>query len=205
MTLIQLWRKLRYGEPVIIVSGLPRSGTSMLMKMLAAGGLEIVSDGLRSADEDNPKGYFELEKIKDLDKNTDKSWLKDLRGKCVKIISFLLRDLPDNNNYRLIFVDRHLEEVIASQNKMLVRRGETGGATSDEKMIENYREHLKRIKNMLAHKPCFEVLYLNHHDVISNPEEISRQVNDFLGLELDLDKMVTSVDPSLYRNRKVAP
>ncbi|MBN2383832.1 sulfotransferase domain-containing protein [bacterium] len=201
MSITKLIRKMRYGAPLIVVSGLPRSGTSMLMKMLDAGGLAIASDGKRMADEDNPKGYFEMERVKELDKNLDKTWLKELRGKCVKIISYLLRELPTDNNYKVIFVERHLDEVIASQNKMLVRRKQTGGEASDDKMVENYRNHLWKTKYMLEHEAPFEVLYLNHRDVLKEPESMAIRINKFLGLNLEVKKMVEVVDPNLYRNR----
>src|SRR3990172_7400630 len=92
------------GEPIVVVSGLPRSGTSMMMKMLEAGGMPILTDGERSADIDNPKGYFELERIKNLERETDKSYLRAARGKALKVISFLIKELPDDNDYRVIFM-----------------------------------------------------------------------------------------------------
>ena len=119
----RLYRRIRYGEPVIIVSGLPRSGTSMAMQMLAAAGVSVVTDGVREAGEDNPKGYYEDERVKDLHKETqDGAWVREARGKAIKIISFLLKDLPETNNYKVIFMRRDLSEVLASQQKMLDRR-----------------------------------------------------------------------------------
>ena len=194
--------KLKYGEPVILVSGLPRSGTSMLMKMLDAAGLEIATDNIRTADEDNPKGYFELEKVKDLDKDLDKSWLAQYKGKVVKIISFLLPHLPDNINFKVIFVIRDIDEVIASQNKMLVRRGEPTDTTSDEKMKRNYAMHLRKVKYQLKNSPNIDVLYLNHRDVIQAPKEQAIQLNRFLGNAFNVEKVAGVVDPNLYRNRK---
>src|SRR4026207_1213461 len=117
-------RRRKYGEPIVIVSGLPRSGTSMMMKMLEAGGLTVMTDAIRQADIDNPRAYCECERVKNLEKETDKSYVREARGKVLKVISFLLKDLPDDNYYRVIFMRRHLDEVIASQNKMLDRRGE---------------------------------------------------------------------------------
>ena len=106
--------KMKYGDPIIVVSGLPRSGTSMCMKMLEAGGVDVVQDGIRSADEDNPKGYFEHERVKDLDKGGDKSWVKNARGQAIKVISFLLPHLPSDNRYQVVFVRREYQEVLAS-------------------------------------------------------------------------------------------
>ena len=136
-----LLRRRKYGEPVIIVSGLPRSGTSMMMKMLEAGGVSIMTDAIRQADVDNPKGYYEYERVKHLEKETDKSYVREARGKALKVISFLLKDLPDDNYYRVIFMRRDLDEVIASQNKMLDRRGEES-IEERETMAEAYRNHL---------------------------------------------------------------
>ena len=106
-------------DPIIVVSGLPRSGTSMMMGMLEAGGLELVVDGIRAADEDNPRGYYELERVKDLAKAEDKSWLITLQGKGVKVISLLLQHLPEAYNYKIIFMRRSIAEVLDSQSKML--------------------------------------------------------------------------------------
>src|SRR5512136_2813877 len=123
-SLTRLYRRLRFGEPVVVVSGLPRSGTSMLMKMLEAGGLTLVTDGQRTADEDNPKGYYEVERVKDLANETDRAWLNAARGKGIKVISYLLKSLPADLNYKVLFIRRDLDEILASQKKMLARRGE---------------------------------------------------------------------------------
>src|ERR1700730_12387191 len=110
----RLYRRLRYGAPIVVVSGTPRSGTSMAMKMLDAGGMPTLTDGIRAADESNPKGYYEFERVKELDKNGDIAWLSDARGNAVKIISFLLTFLPESFDYQVIFMDRDLDEVLAS-------------------------------------------------------------------------------------------
>ncbi len=203
MMALKRWiSKIRYGAPLILVSGLPRSGTSMLMKMLNEGGLEIATDSIRRADEDNPKGYFELERVKDLDKEQDKSWLGQYKGKVVKIISFLLPHLPGDLNYRVIFIDRNIEEVIASQNKMLTNRNETGGPADDAKMAKNYEMHLRKVKYLLGHSPNIETLYVNHRDIVENPNPQVDRINRFLGGNLDVEKMRQAVDPALYRNRR---
>lgn len=195
-------RKIRRGKPIIIVSGLPRSGTSMIMKMLDAAEIEIASDNIRTADDDNPKGYFELERVKELDKNKDKSWLTELRGKAVKIISYFLPNLPYKNGYKVIFIERNLQEVIASQNKMLVNRGKEPDTSGDGKMILRFEGHLQKIKTMLQHDDRFDVLYIKHHDVLNDPLAQAIKINRFLGGRLDEEKMAMAVDPDLYRNRK---
>jgi hypothetical protein len=196
-------RHLRYGEPIVVVSGLPRSGTSMAMKMLDAAGIPIVSDGIRSADEDNPKGYFELERVKDLAQENDWSWLSDARGKAVKIISYLLKELPPNHNYKIIFMRRDLNEVLASQAKMLERRGEPN-EIDDAKMIELYESDLWKANYLLKNNPHFEPLQISYRDVLDGPEDQARRLNEFLGGGYDVEKMAAAVDPALYRNRAEA-
>jgi hypothetical protein len=201
-SIVRLCRRLRYGAPVVVVSGLPRSGTSMLMKMLEAGGLSVVTDGLRTADEDNPKGYYEVERIKDLARETDTAYLRDARGKVVKVISFLLRYLPGDLNYRVVFIRRSVEEVLASQKKMLARRGEADD-TPAERMRELAETDLWRAGYLLRHAPQFEVIDVQYADFLAHPQEWARRLNQFLGGKLDVEAMAGVVDPALYRNRAV--
>jgi len=168
--------------------------------MLDAAGLSIVTDEIREADEDNPRGYFELEQVKDLDKGGDKSWLPGHRGKVVKIISFLLTDLPDTCFYKVVFMRRDLDEVIASQNKMLVRRDEKVDG-DDEKMKELYAKHLRKLEVQLGERGNFEILDVHYREVIDDPRAQARRVGRFLGLSDRADAMAEAVDPSLYRNR----
>ncbi|MES2641380.1 MAG: sulfotransferase domain-containing protein [Myxococcota bacterium] len=193
----------RYGDPLVIVSGLPRSGTSMMMKMLEAGGLPIMTDAIRAADIDNPKGYYEFERVKDLEKEKDKSYIRDGRGKVLKVISFLLKDLPDDNRYKVIFMRRDLNEVIASQNKMIKHRGEVD-ETNDKMMIEAYLNHLAAVRILVRKRPNFEMVEVRYDTAVHQPAEAARQVNAFLGGTLPEDRMREVVDAELYRNRKGA-
>jgi hypothetical protein len=186
---------------VVIVSGLPRSGTSMMMKMLEAGGMAIMTDAVRQADIDNPKGYFEYERVKHLEKETDKSYIREGRGKALKVISFLLKDLPGDCFYRVIFMRRHLDEVITSQNRMLDRRGEDA-IDERETMAEAYRNHLAAVKIMVRTRPNFEMLEFRYDEAVANPRQAARAVSAFLGGRLDEAAMVGVVDGELYRNRK---
>jgi hypothetical protein len=196
-------RRIRYGRPIVVVSGLPRSGTSMAMKMLHAGGLDVMTDGLREADESNPKGYFELEAVKELDKSGDTAWLKDARGKAVKIISFLLTWLPEHHEYRVVFMERDLDEVLASQNKMLVHRRETPGTPEeDDRMRQQYAAHLAKVHRFLASRRCFSVLRVNYRSAIERPREEAQRINAFVGGRLNIDRMLEVGDPALYRNRR---
>jgi len=173
----------------------------MAMQMLEAGGVEILSDGIRSADESNPVGYYELERVKELDKEGDRSWLAEAKGRAVKVISYLLPHLPETLNYRLLFMDRKLDEIIASQNKMLVLRGERQ-ETSDERTRELFEDHLWKVKRLLAGRLCCELLEVSYGDVIDRPTEQADRMNRFLGGVLDVERMAAVVDERLYRNRR---
>jgi len=198
--LVRFYRRLRYGEPIVIVSGLPRSGTSMVMKMLEAGGLTILTDGVRTADEDNPKGYYEVERVKSLAAEEDKGWLAGARGKGIKVISYLLRSLPATYNYRVVFIRREIEEVLASQRKMLARRGETE-ETAPERMRSLFEDDLWRACYQLQHRPEFETIELHYSAVLARPLEEARRLAAFLDGKLDAEAMAAAVDPQLYRNR----
>ncbi len=188
-------------NPVIIVSGLPRSGTSMMMKILEAGGLEIVTDNERTADEDNPKGYYEFEIVKQLGDGGEADWVKQAEGKVVKVISFLLQHLPPSHSYKVIFMRRKVEEILASQQQMLARRGETS-TDSDERVAETFQEHLKRVRVWLANQKNIQVLYVDYNSLMKEPQGPIQGVFDFLGLPLDLEKMIAVPDAKLYRQRK---
>ena len=172
----------------------------MMMQMLEAGGLEIVTDGLRTADESNPQGYYELEMVKDLEDFGDTAWLGDARGRVVKIIAFLVRNLPETLNYKVIFMHRKLDEVLASQTKMLAKRGETV-ETDDARMRKLFIDHLARTRSLLAHRSCFEVLHVRYNDLLEDSLRHAAVVNRFLGGRLDPESMAAAVNPTLYRNR----
>ncbi len=186
-------------EEVIVVSGLPRSGTSLMMNMLEAGGIKLVVDGERTADEDNPKGYFELEAVKKLE--DDASWVNEAKGQAVKVISKLLEALPKDHKYCVLFMRRDLREILASQKKMLERqRGETDGF-DDEEMKSMYFEHLEQIGEWLEAQPNFRVLYVSYNRIMDDaPRQIER-VGKFLTVDWDQDKAKAKVDQRLYRNR----
>lgn len=183
---------------ITIVSGLPRSGTSMMMQMIAAGGIEPVTDHIRKADEDNPKGYYEYEKVKDIKKDT--SWLPACRGKIVKMVSMLLLDLPQEQQYKIVFMKRRLNEILMSQRKMLdrMKKEET---IDDIETTVNYGRHLIKVQDYLKKQNNVEVLYIWYHDVIENPQKQSAYINTFMGGILNVDEMVKTVDKKLYRNK----
>jgi hypothetical protein len=189
----------RSKEAIIIVSGLPRSGTSMMMRMLEAGGVSILTDNIREADDDNPRGYYEFEKVKKI--KEDSSWLEDCHGKAVKMVSALLFNLPPHKNYKVVFMKREMQEVLASQEKMLKRLGRNGADVSDGEMNEKFEKHLRQVESWLALQGNIDVLYISYNKVISQPDENARVINQFLGGRLNLEKMSEAVDRSLYRQR----
>jgi len=201
-SLIRAYRGIRFGKAIVVVSGLPRSGTSMAMRMLDAGGFPIVSDGVRRADEHNPGGYYEHERVKELEKDPDKSWLRNARGKAIKIISFLLPQLPDVNNYRVIFMHRNLEEIIASQNALLRARGEHVDSMEDGPVRVQYEDHLYRVAQLLRTRRCFEVLDVRFCDVLRLPTKEAGRIRRFLGAPLEESSMAAAVEPALHRMRR---
>lgn len=176
----------------------------MLMQMLEKGGMPIVTDKIRKPDEDNPRGYHEFERIKELDKTTDKNWLKNYLGQVIKTISFLLQDLPLDLNYKVLFVRRNIEEVLRSQNKMLEHSGAGSTWVPDEKMRQNYELHLKKVYYRLSHIPNFHVLYLDYSAIIKDALAEAKRINAFLGGGLKVETMASAVESGLYRNRQTA-
>lgn len=188
-----------YQGDITVVSGLPRSGTSLMMQMLEAGGLPPLTDGERGSDADNPKGYYEFQRVKKLDEG-DTAWLPMARGKAVKIVSALLPHLPPNYRYQVLFMRRQLEEVLASQDKMLGRRG-AEKKVEDDKMEKLYRKHLREMKEWLNGQEGVEYIEVDFNELVNDPEPVVSRVISFLDVNLDEEAMVSVVDPELYRNR----
>lgn len=187
---------------IIVVSGLPRSGTSMMMNMLQAGGVALVTDDERAADDDNPRGYFELERVKALAKG-DSEWVADAQGKAIKVISALLKDLPAEYHYRVVFVRRNMAEILASQRRMLENRGEATDRVPDDKLAGMFRRHLAEVEAWLGAQPNFEVLYVDYNAMVADPAADVAAVTEFLGGGLDTAAMCGVVDPALHRQRRV--
>ena len=187
--------KQKLGNTAIIVSGLPRSGTSMMMQMLKDAGVEILADEKRKADRNNPKGYLELQAVKKLDK--DNSCLENVEGKAVKVISHLLEYLPEDKNYKIIFMDRNMDEIIQSQQKMLKKE------LNDfpPEVVNAFKKEIKNVELWVEENDNIEMIRINYSDVIREPEERVQKILDFLNLDLNKRKMVEVVDPDLYRNR----
>jgi hypothetical protein len=187
------------GLMITIVSGLPRSGTSLMMQMLDAGGLPVLSDGERKADTDNPKGYLEWELIKQLPR--DPSLIAAAEGKVVKVISQLILSLPSGRKYRVLLMQRPLPEVLKSQDEMLRRRGNVDSNADSSAIEEAFQRHLIEVNKWLAGKANVQVLRVHYHRVLREPKAVAGEIAAFLGVPLDVEAMVRQVDGSLYRNR----
>jgi hypothetical protein len=170
-----------------------------MMQMLAAGGMPVLADGERQADADNPRGYFEWERIKLLPKQPD--CIAEAEGKVVKVISQLLFALPAGREYRVIFLQRPLPEVVASQAEMIRRRGTTGAALPPAALIAGLGAHLNQINAWLRDKANISVCRVEHHDLLGEPLRASETIQQFLGCPLDVVAMSQQVQPSLYRQR----
>lgn len=193
-------KKTKKPTEIMIVSGLPRSGTSMMMKMLEAGGVSPLTDHIRTADVDNPKGYYEFERAKKLPEG-DVAWLPDAQGKAVKVIAALLVHLPAGYEYRVLFMRRKMEEILASQNKMLAHRGEDA-KVDDETMADLFSKHVAQVENWMRAQPHLKYLDVDYNAMLADPEPYVDRITAFLGLDLDTQAMLAIIDPNLYRQRK---
>jgi hypothetical protein len=186
-------------EYLTIVSGLPRSGTSMMMRMLELGGMPVLTDRQRVADDDNPNGYYEFEAVKQTAE--DSSWLQGSEGSAVKMVYRLLYDLPEDRSYRVLFMRRNLDEVLASQQVMLNRHG-VADEVSHAQMMKLFRAEIDSFYKWAKEKSHIELIDVDYNLVLANPRQELAKVSDFLGGSLNVDNMVEGVDASLYRNRK---
>ena len=204
----------RSPQPVLIVSGLPRSGTSLMMAMLQAAGFSLLTDNVRQADVSNPKGYYEFEPVKTL-KSGDHGWLDQATGKVVKIVSPLLHYLPSHYQYRVIFMRRKLMEVLASQSMMLASKPtmlatkntlhtsarKTSAAHEDAILEKAFSEHLANVEHWLASQPNMKTYYASYNDLLVKPNQVLAGLTEFLGSPLPIHQMISAIDPQLYRSR----
>jgi predicted AlkP superfamily phosphohydrolase/phosphomutase/Tfp pilus assembly protein PilF len=188
-------------DEVIVVSGLPRSGTSMLMQMLVAGGLDALTDGVRAPDEDNPRGYLEFEAVKQIHKES--AWFDAARGKVVKVVAPLLRYIPEGVPCRVVFVDRHLDEILASQRRMLLRRGRPvdDAPAKTARLKAEYGRLILESAKALESRPHTRLLRIHRNSILTDPQDAARRINDFLGGSLKVEAMAAEVIPSLNRHR----
>lgn len=185
---------------VTIVTGVPRSGTSLVMQMLAAGGHPIASDGVRRADADNPRGYFELEAARRLAR--DASWLPELAGRALKLVHTLVPSLPTTLKYRVLLVRRRLDEVLDSQRAMLSRVGTPPDPAEDDRLRPVLEDQLAQLEGWLTAQPGLAWLRIDHGELLAQPAQVAARLAGFLGGSLDARAMAACVDPSLYRQRR---
>ena len=171
------------------------------MQMLVAGGIEPLTDNIRKADTDNPRGYYEFERAKQI--KHDKAWLAEAQGKVVKMVHLLLLDLPMDRRYDIVFMRRDPHEVVKSQGVMLARSGKSGGAIAPDQLIAVYNQQIARVLGFLAQSPCVRVLEVSYNDLVREPGAGARRIAEFVGRPMDVDAMIAAVDPGLYRNRSV--
>jgi len=184
---------------VIVVSGLPRSGTSLLMQMLAAGGIPLLTDAKRLADPHNPNGYFEFDPVKRTAAST--AWVEEAVGKAVKVIHFLIPHLPPGYRYRVLFIHRDVREVLASQQRMLESDGRRGADLPPERLAEILSRQVRQALDWAARQVDVSVLNLEHRDLIRDASREARRINQYLGGTLNESAMTAAVDPALYRQR----
>jgi hypothetical protein len=197
----RLFGRSKSNNVVTIVSGLPRSGTSMMMKMLEAGGVPPLTDEIRAADKDNPKGYYEFERVKKLP-DGDKAWMVEAQGKSVKVISALLEHLPPEYTYKVIFMRRDMNEILASQKKMLIRQGKPTDKVSDEDLARMYEKHLEKVQAWLTSQPNVSTLDVDYNLLLENSRPYLERIRNFLGVDLNIERMGNVIDPALYRQRR---
>ena len=181
-----------------IVSGLERSGTSMLMQILYNGGYPVAADKKRPADENNPKGYYELEGGKIINKLIQNQFSFDeYKGKIIKITAYGLKYLP-TADYNIIYSERNIEEILDSMEKM--------AQITDENRNETKEVFLKLnsfIKKQIKERSDCNVLFVNYNRILEDPDQHIKEIHDFLNQqEADLKSMIKTVDKKLYRNRK---
>jgi len=187
---------------IIVVSGLPRSGTSLMMQMLAQGGIPVLADEQRTADVDNPRGYYEFNPVKRM--HQDVSWIEQARGRAIKMVSQHLEYLPPGETYRILFMERDLSEVLDSQAKMLTRRG-IPPTTPTAQLQRSFELHLQRVRRWLERQQHISVLTVSYAAVLADPWTATARINQFLHHRVQLQGMISAVDPSLYRNRGAMP
>ena len=172
---------------IILVSGLPRSGTSMMMRMLEAGGIPLLTDQKRAPDADNPHGYYELHAVKR--SKQDCNWVAQAPGKAVKVISFYLPDLPQDHPYDILFMRRPLDKILASQKTMLKRQGKP----DDPRIAPLFQKHLDHITHWLTQQPHMNTHYIEYEEVLAAPDKTANEIAEFLNIDLDTTPMTNAV------------
>jgi len=184
---------------ITIVSGLPRSGTSLMMQMLEKGGMDILTDGHRKPDENNTRGYFEVEKVKTLQK--DNSWLNEAEGKAVKIIVQLLPFVSPDFDYSVIYMIRPVEEILRSQTRIISNLYKEKKTLAPEILEKTFAKQVRRVQQWMEAHPRIQTLYIFYPEVLHHPLNQARTIQQFLGLELDVKSMASAVDASMWHQK----
>ena len=171
----------------------------MVMRMLEVGGISPLTDDLRTADDDNPNGYYEFERVKKLNQG-DTAWLSKARGKAIKVVAPLLLKLPSMYEYRVLFMRRKTEEILASQARMLEHRGEQK-KVDDNTLAVLFQQHIENIQTWMSNQSNFRCLVVDYNAMFTNSGHQIDQMKGFLGGQLNGDAMVAVCDPGLYHQR----
>jgi len=188
---------------ITVVSGVPRSGTSMMMQMLDAGGMRTITDDIRKSDINNPYGYFEYEPVKQLSEKNE--WLANAYGQAVKIIYLHLYQLPPVHQYKVIFMMRHLDEIVASQDAMLEGLNQKTGEAGSARFTNTIRLQLEKLDRWFESQLNIEILRVRYNDVVNRQTQSISEINKFLGYTLDEADMSKVIDPKLYRQKYLQP
>lgn len=186
-------------ETITVVSGLPRSGTSLLMQMLDKAGMQMFVDNVRQADDSNPKGYFEHEAVKSLARN--KAWVNQAVGKVVKVVSHLLFHLPDNYHYKIIFVDRDLSQILKSQQKMLIKKGKNKKESYSITLEMSYKKNLEKVDKWAKTHYNVEILHVNFSNLINNGIVEAKKIIEFLNINAKPEDIAKAIDKKLHRTK----
>jgi len=184
---------------LFIVTGLPRSGTSLMMQMLHRGGFPVLTDQQRRADTSNPRGYFEYEPVKKI--AVERKWLAHAGGKAVKIVVPLIRYVPGHYACRVVFMERPLDEIMRSQETLLQKQGKVSDREETNRLRDLFGKELRESKSLIAERSRWQVLFISYPDLMENPLLQAERLNRFLGGRLSEREMVRQVDPALYRQR----
>jgi len=182
---------------IIVVTGLPRSGTSLMMQILQSMGIKLFIDKHRAPDQSNPKGYFEHELVKTIERNN--FWIKDAKGKAIKIVSPLLMYLPVNINYKIIFMNRLLDEIIQSQERMLSERGKENNTINSEVLKQIFIKDLNLSRKWIAKQSQSKYLEISHSKLLENPKPELEKIKTFLDIPIDLRSTIKVIDKKLYQ------
>lgn len=187
-------------ETIVVVSGIPRSGTSLMMNMLGRAGLPLLTDETRGADESNPEGYFELAAVRKTQE--DNAWVSRAQGHAVKVIHRILPALPEVYRYRVILMHRPVAEVVQSQDRMLARLGADPSQLPEGRIEAIFKEQHEQTRALLEQEAHFDWIEVEYPELVEAPVRGAEQVIRFLELSAEPADVATAIDARLYRERR---